>query len=61
MLRFFQGAMHGEPEGPRPSSDIDAGQLALVMPLVLLMFVIGLDPNLLIQVMSSVGQVGLAQ
>jgi NADH-quinone oxidoreductase subunit M len=61
MLRFFQGAMHGEPEGPRPSSDIHAGQLALVMPLVLLMFAIGLDPNLLIQVMSSVGQVGLAQ
>jgi NADH-quinone oxidoreductase subunit M len=61
MLRFFQGAMHGEPEGPRPSTDIHAGQLALVMPLVLLMFAIGLYPNLLIQVMSSVGQVGLAQ
>ncbi len=61
MLRFFQGAMHGEPAGPQPSSDIQAGQLALVMPLVLLMFLIGLDPNLLTQVMSSVGQAGLAQ
>jgi NADH:ubiquinone oxidoreductase subunit 4 (subunit M) len=53
--------MHGEPAGPKPSSDIQAGQLALVAPLIILMFAIGLDPNLLTQLMSSVGQVGLAR
>ncbi len=60
MLRLYQGAMHGEPAGPVPRSDIDAGQLALLTPLVVLMFAIGLDPNVLTQVMSSVGQTGLA-
>jgi NADH-quinone oxidoreductase subunit M len=59
MLRMFQGAMHGEPVGPRPSGDIQAGQLALVTPLILLMFAIGLFPYALTQLMTSVAQVGL--
>src|ERR1700716_2457721 len=59
MLRMFQGAMYGEPAGPRPSGDIQAGQLALITPLVLLMFAIGLYPYALTQLMTSVGQVGL--
>jgi NADH-quinone oxidoreductase subunit M len=59
MLRMFQGAMYGEPTGPRPSGDIQAGQLALITPLVVLMFAIGLYPYALTQLMTSVGQVGL--
>jgi len=60
MLRMFQGAMHGDPAGPRPSGgDIYAGQLALVAPLVILMFAIGLYPDALTQLMTSVAQVGL--
>jgi NADH-quinone oxidoreductase subunit M len=59
MLRMFQGAMYGEPVGPRPSGDIHAGQLALVTPLILLMFFIGLYPYALTQLMTSVGQPGL--
>jgi len=59
MLRMFQGAMHGEPAGPRPSGDIYAGQLALVAPLIILMFAIGLYPYALTQLMTSVAQVGL--
>jgi NADH-quinone oxidoreductase subunit M len=59
MLRMFQGAMHGEPAGPRPSGDIYAGQLALMAPLIILMFAIGLYPYALTQLMTSVAQVGL--
>jgi NADH-quinone oxidoreductase subunit M len=59
MLRMFQGAMYGEPVGPRPSGDIQAGQLALVTPLIVLMFAIGLYPYALTQLMTSVGQAGL--
>jgi NADH-quinone oxidoreductase subunit M len=59
MLRMFQGAMYGEPSGPRPSGDIQAGQLALVTPLIVLMFAIGLYPYALTQLMTSVGQAGL--
>ena len=59
MLRMFQGAMYGEPAGPRPSGDIYAGQLALVTPLIFLMFAIGLYPYALTQLMTSVAQVGL--
>jgi NADH-quinone oxidoreductase subunit M len=59
MLRLFQGAMHGEPAGPRPSGDIQAGQLALIAPLIILMFAIGLYPYALTQLMTSVAQVGL--
>jgi len=59
LLRMFQGAMYGEPAGPRPSGDIHAGQLALVAPLIILMFAIGLYPYALTQLMASVAQVGL--
>ncbi|MHB8612131.1 MAG: complex I subunit 4 family protein, partial [Candidatus Dormibacteraceae bacterium] len=61
MLRLFQGAMHGVPSGPVPKSDIHTGQLLLLAPLVLLMFVIGLDPNALTSLMTSLGQAGLAR
>jgi NADH-quinone oxidoreductase subunit M len=59
MLRMFQGAMYGEPVGQRPSGDIQAGQLALVTPLIVLMFAIGLYPYALTQLMTSVAQAGL--
>ena len=61
MLRLFQGSMHGEPADKRPMSDIHTGQLVLLSPLILLMFVIGLYPNLLTQLMSALGQTGLAR
>ena len=61
MLRLFQGAMQGEPTDTRPMPDIYARQLVLLAPLVLLMFVLGLYPNLLTQLMSALGQVGLAR
>jgi NADH-quinone oxidoreductase subunit M len=61
MLRLFQGAMQGEPSDTRPMPDIYARQLILLAPLVLLMFVLGLYPNLLTQLMSALGQVGLAR
>ena len=61
MLRLFQGSMHGEPTDKKPMTDIDAGQLVLLTPLILLMFVLGLYPNLLTQLMSALGQAGLAR
>ena len=61
MLRLYQGAMHGDLSDKRPMADIRTGQLVLLGPLVLLMFVLGLYPNLLTQLMSAVGQVGLAR
>jgi NADH-quinone oxidoreductase subunit M len=61
MLRLFQGIMQGPPAGPAPRSDIYAGQLLLVAPLIVLMFAIGLDPNFLTSLMSSAGQSGLAR
>jgi len=61
MLRLFQGVMQGPPAGPEPKSDIYAGQLLLVAPLVVLMFAIGLDPNFLTSLISVVGQPGLAK
>jgi NADH-quinone oxidoreductase subunit M len=60
MLRLFQGTMQGVPAGPVPKSDIYAGQLALLAPLIALMFALGLDPNVLTNLMSSLGQAGLA-
>jgi hypothetical protein len=51
--------MQGTPEGPVPRSDIFAGQLAVLAPLILLMFAIGLYPGLLTSLMNSLGQVGL--
>jgi NADH-quinone oxidoreductase subunit M len=59
MLRLFQGVMQGAPEGPVPRSDIYAGQLGLLAPLIILMFAIGLYPNVLTSVMNSLGQTGL--
>jgi len=61
MLRLFQGVTQGEPVGPAPKSDIYAGQLGLLTPLVLLMFVIGLYPAVLTNLMISLGQAGLAR
>jgi NADH-quinone oxidoreductase subunit M len=61
MLRFFQGTFQGEPIDRRPLHDIHAGQLVLLSPLILLMFVLGLYPYLLTQLMSALGQAGLAR
>jgi NADH-quinone oxidoreductase subunit M len=61
MLRLFQGTMQGEPIDRKPMPDIYPGQLFVLTPLVLLMFVLGLYPNLLTQLMSALGQVGLAR
>jgi NADH-quinone oxidoreductase subunit M len=61
MLRLFQGTMQGVPAGPVPRSDIYAGQLVLLAPLVVLMFAIGLDPYVLTNLMTSLGQTGLAR
>ncbi len=68
MLRLFQGAMYapatgedlahghrGHEETPRaPGIDLRGTQLALLAPLVALMFVLGLYPYLLTRVMSAV-------
>jgi NADH-quinone oxidoreductase subunit M len=72
MLRLFQGAMYARPgaelahghEGhdehpPPPLPDLRASQLALLVPLVALMFVIGLDPNLLTRLLTA-ATLGLA-
>jgi NADH-quinone oxidoreductase subunit M len=59
MLRLFQGVMQGSPAGPVPRSDIYAGQLTLIAPLILIMFAIGLDPAVLTNLMTSLGQTGL--
>jgi NADH:ubiquinone oxidoreductase subunit 4 (subunit M) len=59
MLRLFQGVMQGAPSGPVPTSDIYAGQLTLLAPLIALMFALGLDPAVLTGLMTSLGQAGL--
>ncbi|HSS61662.1 MAG TPA: NADH-quinone oxidoreductase subunit M [Candidatus Limnocylindrales bacterium] len=59
MLRLFQGVTQGPPAGPVPRSDVYAGQLGVIAPLVIPMFVIGLYPVFLTSVMNSVGQAGL--
>jgi NADH-quinone oxidoreductase subunit M len=61
MLRLFQGTMHGEPIEAKPMADIYAGQLALLTPLILLMFVLGLYPYVLTRLMTALAQAGLAQ
>jgi NADH-quinone oxidoreductase subunit M len=71
MLRLFQGAMYAPPTGdlphgheghaePAPPAAIDlrTSELALLAPLVALMFVIGLYPFLLTRVMS-LGTLGI--
>jgi NADH-quinone oxidoreductase subunit M len=59
MLRLFQGVMQGLPMGSTPRSDIYARQVAVVAPLIILMFAIGLDPGVLTNLMTSLGQTGL--
>jgi len=59
MLRMFQGVMHGTPVGSVPKSDIYGREVALLAPLVVLMFVLGLDPAVLTNLMTSIGQTGL--
>jgi len=59
MLRLFQGVTQGAPMGPVPRSDIHAGQLTVLAPLIALMFAIGLDPGVLTGLMTSLGQTGL--
>jgi len=61
LLRLFQGVMQGAPEGPVPRSDIYVGQLTLLAPLVAIMFAIGLYPYVLTNLMTSLGQAGLAR
>ncbi len=61
MLRLFQGTMQGAPAGTVPRSDIYAGQLTLLTPLIVLMFALGLEPNVLTSLMTSLGQTGLAK
>jgi NADH-quinone oxidoreductase subunit M len=66
MLRLFQGAMYAPagaelPHGhagpgeaaPAPLVDLRSAELALLAPLVALMFLIGLYPNLLTRLMSA--------
>ena len=60
MLRLFQGVTQGEPAGPVPKADIQAGALGVLAPLVVLMFVLGLYPAVLTNLMTSLGQAGLA-
>lgn len=61
MLRLFQGVTQGEPAGPAPRVDIRSGVLGVLTPLVLLMFVLGLYPAVLTNLMTSLGQsAGLA-
>ena len=59
MLRLFQGVTQGAPAGPVPKSDIYAGELGVLAPLIVLMFALGLYPNVLTSVMNSLGQTGL--
>ena len=59
MLRLFQGTMQGTPAGTTVRSDIRAGQLTLLAPLVALMFALGLYPNVLTSLMNALGQQGL--
>ncbi|HEV2413507.1 MAG TPA: NADH-quinone oxidoreductase subunit M [Candidatus Dormibacteraeota bacterium] len=59
MLRLFQGVTQGHPSGPVPKSDIYAGQLGVLAPLIVLMFALGLYPYVLTSVMTSLGQTGL--
>jgi NADH-quinone oxidoreductase subunit M len=59
ILRLFQGVMQGTPAGPVPRSDIFAGRLTLLAPLIALMFALGLDPGVLTNLMNSLGQEGL--
>jgi NADH-quinone oxidoreductase subunit M len=59
MLRVFQGAMYGpnvslDPEVAHP--DLRRTEIALILPLLALMFVLGLFPNLIGEAIAAVGQ-----
>jgi NADH-quinone oxidoreductase subunit M len=58
MLRLFQGAMYGERVVPAEGAryDVGGGEVALLAPLVALMFLIGLDPNLVVRAITALGQ-----
>jgi NADH-quinone oxidoreductase subunit M len=63
MLRLFQGAMYtetrGAPDHPAAavaSRDIGRRELALLAPLVALMFVLGIYPYLVVHLMPALGQ-----
>lgn len=56
MLRLYQGLMHGEPRGVDVAlTDLRAGEVLLVAPLVALMFLLGLFPALLTGSMNALG------
>ncbi len=54
MLRLFQGSMQGAPDATErtPLIDLRGSELALLAPLVILMFVLGLYPYVLTRVMT---------
>ena len=63
MLRLFQGAMYTEVAGPpdHPAEgvvrkDMARGELALIAPLLALMFVLGLYPYLVVHALPALGQ-----
>ena len=63
MLRLFQGAMYteiaGAPDHPAEAvarHDLARGEVALLAPLVALMFLLGLYPYLVVHVMPALGQ-----
>jgi len=55
MLRLFQGSMYGERSAPAGLHDLRGRELALLTPLLALMFAIGLYPYFLTRVMTSLG------
>jgi NADH-quinone oxidoreductase subunit M len=62
MLRLFQGVMYSRvqpmhaPEVAAERNDVARGELALIAPLVVLMFLLGLYPYLLTHAMAAIGQ-----
>jgi NADH-quinone oxidoreductase subunit M len=62
MLRLFQGVMYSRtqplhaPEAAVERNDVARGELALIAPLVVLMFLLGLYPYLLTHAMAAIGQ-----
>ena len=62
MLRLFQGVMYSHtqpahaPAAPSERRDMARGELLLIAPLLILMFVLGLYPNLLTTAMAALGQ-----
>ena len=53
MLRMFQGALHGPPRSPGASMlDLAWAEIGVIAPLVVLMFVLGLYPDLVMRAMQ---------